>query len=522
MATRIGISNAKFTYNDVPTFMLMHTYFDAINARQTDLPIFKARGINALRLMLAWPLPSYAAGAIFNSDGTLKTTEKATLLAFIRAADALGIVIELVVLHDSIDAFLTTGTDRTNAIINAVTYFGNEPNVMFDICNEIDLAAGTWATTFASWDALLDTAHANTSAICYVSVAPSTVEADGPFLHNTTDAVDSSFMTSWMNTSTDVCVPHLKGNAQWWWSKARRVENMRAWLDANGHSSKPLFMNEDNRWGEGYGDTGAGDLPADRYLSTMLDSVRYGAAGWTFHSNASYDLSIAGAYPTLFTEDTEREIFDRLGRTLNERGILTPLILRDNFNRANEGPPPSAAWVVCAGTGLKVSSNVCVGNADTEQGATWGAHFYKNQGASIAIATTNPPNDTFSQVLGLRMKKPYDFTSDMYQVRWGNTGGAGYLDIYKLISTSYTQLGVRITLGAALVIGDVIKITIVDSIIEVFVNDVSKGTRTDEAITGGGYVCLRTGDGDNLINFDTFSAGAIYSPKLTLQRTAVR
>lgn len=523
MATRIGISNAKFTYNDVPTFMLMHTYFDAINARQTDLPIFKARGINALRLMLAWPLPSYAAGAIFNSDGSLKATEKATLLAFIQAADALGIVCELVILHDSVDAFLTTGGARTAAIENACTYFGGEPNVMFDVCNELDIASGTWLPTFASWDAILDTAHANTSAICYVSVAPSLVEADGPFMHDTTDVVDTSFLTSWMNTSTDLCVPHFKGNAQWWWSKGRRVENMRTWLDANGHSSKPLFMNEDNRWGTGYGDAGAGDIPADRYLSTMLASVRYGAAGWTFHSDTSFDLSVAGTYPTLFSEDTEREIFDRLGRTLEERGVLTPFNLVDGFNRANEGPPISLNWVTVSGNGQKVISNQAGNNAGSTTANdldVWGAYLYKNQRIRAQLAVVPRSGQVEYAILALRVESLHVGYDQLIEVEIDNI--TSWRTRLYVVSGGYTQL--ESTYTGTINANDYIELRAVDGTITVLVNDVAVITALGAQFIAPGYAGVASfhDSGTSAVRWNDVQVGAIYSPKLTLARTAVR
>lgn len=511
MATTIAINGSgRFTINGVQTFLLGLTYFDGMHARQSDLTQFAQRGFNFLRIMLDWPDPTHAAGSFFNSDGTLKTTEKATLLSFIQAASNLGIVVELVILNGSSDAYLTTSGARTAAVQNACTYFGGESNVMFDVCNEI-ASQCAFATTFASWDALLDSAQASTSAIVYVSGDSGTTEGDGPALHDTTDVVDTSYLTSWVGVSTDVIAPHFKGNTQWWWSKYRRVVNLRAWLDSNGHSAKPILINEDNRWGTGYGDAGAGDIPADCYISTALDAKRAGAAGWVFHSNASYDLSSASAFRDLFHESTvvEPDVYDRIGAAIAADGILTPIGTVDSFTRANTGPPPSNQWVVSAGTGFKVVSNVCVGNATGEQASTWGARYYKDQGASFTIATTNPPNDAYSQALGFRMVKPYDFTSDMYQISVGNTAGAGYIDIYKLVGGAYTLLGSRITLGAALVIGDVCKATVVGSTITVYINGVSKGTRTDSTITEGGYVCLRTGDGTNGINFDNLVAGVV-------------
>lgn len=518
MATTIAISSGQFTINGVQTFLLGETYFDAINARQSDLAGFAQKGVNFLRLMLDWPDPTHAAGSLFNSDGTLKTTEKATLLSFIQAASSNGIVIELVILNGSSDAYLTTSGARTAAVQNACAYFGGEPNVMFDICNEI-ASQCAFATTFASHGALLTTAQANTSAICYVSGDSGTTEGDGPILNWTTGAVDTSYITSWMANANDVLAVHPKGDVGWWYKKYTRTTNLRAWLDANGHSGVPILYNEDNRWGTGYGDAGAGDVPADCYISTALDAKRAGAAGWVHHSNASYDMSSAITWTSRYTESPtqEADVFNRMGESIAAGGILTAYTTVDSFTRANEGPPPSNQWSVLAGTGLKVVSNVAVGNATGQQASAWGAHYHPNQRAQFTIAGSNPANDGYSQVVLLRLRNPTDVDGIHYRVTFNNHLSLGQYEIYRCNGGgSYTQLGATGALASALVVGSICGASIVGSTITVYFNNSAITTRTDSTYSTGGYTAIRTGDGTNGYNFDVYQAGAVFSSDANL------
>ncbi len=534
MATTLGISAARLTVNGVPVFPLGLTYFDALHCRESDLVEFQARGFTLVRCFLDWvDFDGTESGSrngvfsYFNSDGTLKS-DKSTLLSFIRAAADLGMLIDLTLLHASTSGWLTTGAARTAAVENCVSYFGNEPNVLFDLVNEAEECS--FVTAFADITAFVNSARGvNPNVILTCSLAPNTLGGDGPLLDNTTDAVDTSATASYMATGINLYCYHMKGNAQWWYRKFARVANVRTWLDGNGYSAVPIYFNEDNRWGTGYGDAGAGDIAADSYLSTMLDAKRAGAANYLYHSSASEDLNNSTTYRNLFKESPaiEQSIYDRMGEALETEGIQTRSALLDDFNRANEGPPPSARWVVNIGTGLKVLSNAAARNTAAEQGCTWGAHFYKDQEASFTIATATPPNPGSAQAICLRLKKPYDFTSAHYEIDFNNSaGGLGTIQVYQVDDgAGYHQLGVDIVLGVGLAIGDICKASIITddfgvSTITVYVNGTSIGTRTDSALPNGGYTAIRVGT-FSTAEFDNYTAGAIYSdpvPMLTLLR----
>lgn len=365
--TTLGISNqGRFTLNGVQTFLLVESYFDGLHARVADLDAFVECGFNGLRVFLDWvdfanETPTRTgAWSFFNSDGTLKAA-KSDLLAFIQACDARGLIVELAVLNGTSDGWMTTGGARTAAITNALTYFGDEPNVLFDLVNEADQCA--YVTSFSDLSAFVTTARtAKPAAILTISVAPSAIGGDGPLLNSTTDVLDTSYATSYMGTGVDALAFHPDGNStDWWQRKDTRIANIRTWLDANGYADVPIYINEDNRWGTGYSGGGEGDLEADCYLVTALETKQYGGAGWCHHSEANFDLTGTTPFRALYANVDEQDAFDRLGPWLIANGQS-----RIQFDAHSESAVGSGvstrSWTHTVGAGL-VNGCLVVGTA---------------------------------------------------------------------------------------------------------------------------------------------------------------
>lgn len=92
--------------------------------------------------------------------------------------------------------------------------------------------------------------------------------------------------------------------------------------------------------------------------------------------------------------------------------------LLDDFNRANEGPPPSAAWTTgCLGgsAGLKVVSNKCVANASEADGY-WNAGVTSSADCE-AYGTIDTILFNESLYLYLRLANIGSSTTDGYRVR---------------------------------------------------------------------------------------------------------
>src|SRR5215204_5547888 len=110
----------------------------------------------------------------------------------------------------------------------------------------------------------------------------------------------------------------------------------------------------------------------------------------------------------------------------------------DDFNRANEGPPPSASWggVIASGQGgLKVVSNKVTWNASDDGTGYWGTQFNANQDAFVHLTDI-----TGSSIILLyaRLLSPGTASPDGYFVRYDASGSDS--SIYRMDDGTGTLL----------------------------------------------------------------------------------
>lgn len=186
----------------------------------------------------------------------------------------------------------------------------------------------------------------------------------------------------------------------------------------------------------------------------------------------------------------------------------------DNFNRANEGPPPSANWSGPIRPGqprLKVVTNQVVANADDNAEDYWSnATFGPDSEAYITIPTFS--NDHSS--VYLRLQAPGTAGVDGY--RELSSAFSSVTQIYRVDDTVHTQLGADIS--QAWSNGDAHGADIVVSTITAYRKPSggswgSLGTRTDNTYAGAGNIGLNM----NSINQtgDDFGGGTIASAVFT-------
>jgi hypothetical protein len=136
---QIGVSGDKFTINGQKKFLLGVGYFDVLGWKTSDLDAFQARKFNLVRTFMDFP----AIGrGTFDASGNLDQAKGATVLNFVRAAAARGIIVDVTILSDGVSAAPMGWTDLNavkNVVRNAVTLLKNEPNVIFDLVNEHNL-----------------------------------------------------------------------------------------------------------------------------------------------------------------------------------------------------------------------------------------------------------------------------------------------------------------------------------------------------------------------------------------------
>jgi hypothetical protein len=170
--------------------------------------------------------------------------------------------------------------------------------------------------------------------------------------------------------------------------------------------------------------------------------------------------------------------------------------LLDNFNRANEGPPPSANWVTDVGyAGLIVASNACTRNAASSAGA-WNTSFVADQ---EIYADLIDPTDCS---LNIRLVTANNLASNHYQLYFVDETT---LELYKSVATVFTQLGADITVTH--VDGDQWGIECIGTTIKVYQNGVEVASRTDSDVSGAGYIGASLRAAATIM--DDFGGGAV-------------
>lgn len=407
-------SNGKFTIDGMETFLQGISYYNGIDWRQADLDAIAAAGFNLIHVYLdnqsIFPLGD---DSIFNSNGSLKTTQSNNIHALIQYAGSKGIVVDMAIMHADTDPlnssnWLTTATARNNAIINALTAYCSYPNVMFDLANEH--VFGAVYDTEAEMADFMTTARSVSSCVRPISYSSS--EAGGAHIWNaTTDAVVGATVDAEVATGINMIMPHdLRGAGDWYSRSQARATNLRAYLDSTGHVDMPVYFQEPNRRPKSpYGGGTAG--AASQFLTAAQGAKAGGAAGWVFHTAAGFDLRSATFTSQLDSE--ELSVFNGLAAAL----VSTPqtdrtTLFTDNFNRADD-VTLGANWAsgYTSHDSLRISSNAAkalvidpnesmvsyVGTMPNDQWAqitlgTWGGASYSE--SRIRLRSAAPPTRT--------------------------------------------------------------------------------------------------------------------------------
>ncbi len=176
----------------------------------------------------------------------------------------------------------------------------------------------------------------------------------------------------------------------------------------------------------------------------------------------------------------------------------------DNFNRANEGPPPSANWTTLGSYGLKVVNNVCVGNTASQYNAGyWSAQAF---GPDSEVYAKVPNIANYLDVLA-RLDAAQN---NGYLLHMQSTT---VLQVFRVDSGATTQIGSNITLGTALVAGDQVGMEITGDEIKVYTKQgggawTQRGsTITDSTYGDAGYIGARVYSTTQQI--DDFGGGTV-------------
>src|SRR5512139_3914486 len=216
----------------------------------------------------------------------------------------------------------------------------------------------------------------------------------------------------------------------------------------------------------------------------------------------------AGALASMGVGDSAEDLLVGAGFPPPPAAFPTTPVL-DDFNRANEGPPPSASWATFTGSGHKVLSNAMVPAAADVSLSRRGTSFGAEAEIFATIATWPAQVDLFIKLSGTYA------TRTGYQV---NANGSS-TQIYKVVGGTPTQLGATdasVTWGN----GDAIGFAYVGSTLTVYRRPSGSTTwavvttRTDTALQGNtGYIGIETVNNSTYV-IDDFGGGTYVAPEV--------
>lgn len=196
----------------------------------------------------------------------------------------------------------------------------------------------------------------------------------------------------------------------------------------------------------------------------------------------------------------------------------TPVL--DNFNRANEGPPPSASWSsddisTALGSQLEVvSSAYCTSIVDnTWRGGAWGTQFGPN--CEVYMTMQQWPANNYRSVFWLRLQNIGTNTPDGYNIQFRRLDGNPGFDVqvYRSDDGVQTLIGATYSNFDGVVSGgSKIGANMIDDTIDVYFNSSGSWssliTRTDATYNVAGYIGISTQDSFTTI-WDDFGGGTI-------------
>lgn len=184
----------------------------------------------------------------------------------------------------------------------------------------------------------------------------------------------------------------------------------------------------------------------------------------------------------------------------------TPIL--DTFNRANEGPPPSASWSFPTRQGkdgLKVVSNQAGGNAAADDNYSWWNVTTFGPDCEVYVTVPTLPVSGDYIWVDARIASPNSASTDLYEFTWNGTN----FEFYRMDNDVFTQLGVSI--AGTFSAGDTLLLRIIGSTLSGYKIsggvETLIGTRTDSTYTAAGFI--GAGGFSSTFRMDNFGGGTI-------------
>jgi hypothetical protein len=296
----IVVEGDHFKVDGARKFLIFVSYFDALRAAklsepnpseaawEEDLSWLQSKGISGVRVLANWQ--HYCAGpdsedGVIGENGVVNNGRLNNLKAFLLKAKAHGIVVDLTFTHNTMIGNDNTLEQYRNALKFVAERIAEFDNVIIDVSNEwtkwtIDghrmtkVDIGSMVQSVKAGDP--DRAATGSTEGLWTELPPE--NWPGTF----EGALDLGF------------VAHHDPRGATWYSDTtigNVLQSIRDRLDATDHKVKPIYLQEPKPFDPGCKDNQDTEFNIDRAGEAVANAKFKGAAAWTFHNRASFDLA---------------------------------------------------------------------------------------------------------------------------------------------------------------------------------------------------------------------------------------
>lgn len=278
----------KFCINGTPEFLVLASYFDALDAAylEDDLDYLKEHGIAGIRIFPNWwDEAGQSSHTLFDPSGQVRPDRMRRLKAVLKAATVRNMIVDITFTRETVPGLQAENYKK--GIAATVRQLKRYDNILYDLQNE----RNGDRTRLSGEDIIALRSQLKAMDPSIILSASEAYEA--------TPEQDIAFVK---RTGMDIINYHEPRGGAWWDMTADRVKALRTF-------GKPVYLGEPGRWMKNIPLTAAN-------LTTALEAAkRSGAAAWTFHSEASFDLDHASLRSRL-NPAVEQAFLDSLPQTL--------------------------------------------------------------------------------------------------------------------------------------------------------------------------------------------------------------
>ena len=139
-ATTLGINGTKFTINNQVKFLVLVSYFDALDAQNlnADLDYLKSNGVDGIRILPNWWANgqggNYSNTVLIDSSGNISPGQLNILKNVITQANNKGMVVDISFTRETVQNLSVS--DYKNAVEATIRDLLEYRNVFYDLQNE--------------------------------------------------------------------------------------------------------------------------------------------------------------------------------------------------------------------------------------------------------------------------------------------------------------------------------------------------------------------------------------------------